>query len=333
MKKTTILAAIAATAIAAIAAGRTPAEIRDAISDIAARDISQAEKSAARVDLLRGMSEAEWRACFDDVLAYAADKPYKEGEKCNSAVYNYAFFKGLNLVNFLGRAKDLPFDSRALCAEYDERFAALHFIKTLPPYAAWPKMTIELMHRARYYELCPTTAAKIEASIAAGKNKCDVSGQTFAQHVRDMAEALAYANDAWGRQYATMSEKFADDLCKRLSKSALKAVKRSLRAKGKSFVAKVGGENPVEAPVNALTDALNAPRFAGLVEWCDEWCPEASAEAARLIAALPGEEAIAALKNGVFVGELDFNSARRAWLRMCLGVEEYNEFIRQYNGD
>lgn len=329
MKKLMILAALAATSLAAIA-DRTAAEIRAEAASINAQDASLQERAANRRVFQRGITEAEWRVYLDDFLAFAATNAMPAGAHVNFALRKYA---NMDFVNVLGLAKGLPFDSRALCAEYDERIAATGFASSLPPLAAWPKTAAEFRARAKWRELMPTMDAEADAALAAGCDKVNYGKAAFSRYLACIAELAAYSRDEWGCKFQGMNEKFVIGACANLSKKALPVVKRAIRASGKSFVAKEGEENPVEAPLNALTSALNAPRFAGLVEWCDKWCPDASAAAAKLVASLPSEAEIVQMKDGVFVGELAFSSARRAYLRMCLGVEAFNAFVKEYNGD
>lgn len=331
MKKLMIIAAIAATAWTAFA-DRTAAEIRDQYYDAMTNATTEAERVPVRRAFWRGMTEAEWRAYLDDVIAYGATNAMQEGSAANWAVNTYAFRGGFNFIAFLQSAKGLDFDPRALCAEYDERLAALSFLNWLPRTSVWPEMAREYVVRTKWRELRPTAAAAVDAAIAGGVD-VDVNKFPFAEWMTYQAEVYEYVRDEWGHKLSQFSEGLLNNFCNSCQKKALVAVKRAIRAKGGSFVAKEGGGNPVEAPLNALTDALNAPRFAGLVAWCDEWCPEASAAAARIVAALPSEEEISEMKDKVYFGELDFKPEYKGYLRACLGVEAYNAFVEEYNGD
>lgn len=330
MKKLMIIAALAAASLAALA-DRTPAELRDEYAAIKNQELPGEEIEANLKAFKCAITEAEWRGYLDDLVAYGATNAMPDGATMNSKVYAYALRGWFNFLRFLLTEKDLPFDGRALCLEYDERIAALCIKQGA--FIVLPKSCQDYMSRAKWRELRPMMYALVEAAIAEGKEFVDTSKLSFAERLKLDAEAAVYARDEYGHKFCSMNEDFPNALCEYLSKAALPVVKRAIRASGKSFVAKEGEANPVEAPLNALTAALNAPRFAGLVEWCDKWCPDASAAAAKLVASLPTEEEIAEMRDGVLYGELDFNGERKAYLRMCLGVEAYNAFVREYNGD
>jgi hypothetical protein len=110
-------------------------------------------------------------------------------------------------------------------------------------------------------------------------------------------------------------------------KAALKAVKRHLRSQGKSFVTK-DGVNPCGEYMVGLTEALNAPRFAGL----DEWLKSIGHKGVDL-SQMPSEEEVAKLKEALLFGDRDMDARTKAILDVCLGVEGYNAFVREYNGE
>lgn len=120
-----------------------------------------------------------------------------------------------------------------------------------------------------------------------------------------------------------------------LAKAGLKQVKKYLRSKGKTFVAKktvVDGkeviENPLELPMKELTDALNAPRYAGLNEWITKY--EADWEKIDVSSWLPTPEQMAETMNAILIDEtkLDKHALN---LRFHLGVDGFNAFIKEYN--
>jgi hypothetical protein len=110
-------------------------------------------------------------------------------------------------------------------------------------------------------------------------------------------------------------------------KAALKAVKRHLRSQGKSFVTK-NGVNPCGEYMVGLTEALNAPRFAGL----DAWLKSIGLKGVDL-SKMPSEEEVAKLKEAILFGDRDMDNRAKAILNACLGVDGYNEFVKEYNGD
>ena len=110
--------------------------------------------------------------------------------------------------------------------------------------------------------------------------------------------------------------------------AASKAIKRALRKQGKSFVTK-DGVNPCEVYMTRLTAALNAPRFAGL----NEWLSELGFEERMDLSGLPSEAEIAKLKEDILYGEVDMRYSNKSLLYVCLGVDGYNAFVKEYNGD
>jgi hypothetical protein len=117
------------------------------------------------------------------------------------------------------------------------------------------------------------------------------------------------------------------DFKRRLQKMALGAIKVHLRSQGKSFVTK-NGVNPCEKYMTGLTEALNAPRFAGL----DAWFKSMGLKGVDL-SKMPSEEAVAKLKDDIFYGRKDMDGRAKAILEVCLGVEGYNKFVKEYNGN
>ena len=113
-----------------------------------------------------------------------------------------------------------------------------------------------------------------------------------------------------------------------VQKSATKTIKRKLREQGKSFVTK-DGVNPVEQYLTRLNTALNAPRFAGLNEWLAELGYKERIDLSRL----PSEQEVEALKEAVMYGEKNMTGQVKIHLYVCLGVDGYNQFVKEYNGD
>ena len=77
-----------------------------------------------------------------------------------------------------------------------------------------------------------------------------------------------------------------------------------------------------------LTDALNAPRYAGLNEWITKY--EADWEKIDVSSWLPTPEKMAETMNAILIDEtkLDKHALN---LRFHLGVEGFNAFIKEYN--
>jgi hypothetical protein len=112
-----------------------------------------------------------------------------------------------------------------------------------------------------------------------------------------------------------------------IQKYAVMAVKAYIRSQGKSFVVK-NGVNPCEAYMTGLTEALNAPRFAGL----DAWLKSIGHKGIDL-SRMPSEENVVKLKEDILYGRKDMTAYHMAILYICLGVDGYNKFVSEYNGD
>lgn len=184
-------------------------------------------------------------------------------------------------------------------------------------------------------KLSALAGAKTGADVAYAKSLaiarrlgCDIGIRSFLQSPDGaldnvsvfLSEAVAFpagctvslANDKWKKEMQNV---------------AIKAVKKYIRSQGKSFVTK-NGVNPCEAYMTALTAALNAPRLAGL----DAWYKSIGLAGVDL-SALPAEAEVAQLKKDVLDGTKDMNERNKGILYVCLGVDGYNKFVREYNGD
>lgn len=111
-----------------------------------------------------------------------------------------------------------------------------------------------------------------------------------------------------------------------IQKKAATAIKRKLREQGKTFVTK-DGVNPCEEYLTRLNAALDAPRFAGLNAWLEELGFEARLNESKMLS----EEYIHDLKEKIFYGERDNTPFTRVVLLTYLGVDGYNEFVKEYN--
>ena len=110
---------------------------------------------------------------------------------------------------------------------------------------------------------------------------------------------------------------------------AAKIIKRKMREKGISFVVK-DGVNPVAVRLKALADALNAPRLSGL----NEWNAELGIDAVQVNVMKDISDAdVAKLKDAIFYGDKVMNIKSQNTLFFCLGVDGYNKFVKDYNGD
>lgn len=110
--------------------------------------------------------------------------------------------------------------------------------------------------------------------------------------------------------------------------AATKYVKRRIREMGGTFVVGPDGKNPVQDAVDSLVSALNAPKMSGVKEWLAKWAPDYK----WVDVGWMSDADVAKLKDDVFYGEKPFNLANMEILKIHLGVDAYNEFVKKYNG-
>ena len=272
-----------------------------ALGSYADRDVAtlRAEARAAYTngtyDAYRdAMTTAEWRSIADDVLSVAS----------TNAQAAYARWCR---VPSPGSAPD------AIAMEYDQRFADAG-AGPKPPwvYTKWPKAT--------------------EAWIAAPTNAAEVARKSA-------TIALMRKHNGVGKWWSTFSAPEIANLSAEMPTArpgmvdrvlglVQKDIKRKMREKGLSFVAK-DGKNPIQDEVDALSAAFNAPRHAGVKEWFAKWYPEYT----WIDSAQDTDAEVAAYKDAVFNGETAFDKIAQSKLRFYLGVEEYNRFVKRYNGE
>ena len=114
-----------------------------------------------------------------------------------------------------------------------------------------------------------------------------------------------------------------------LQKKTQRKVRAYLRGQGKSFVTK-DGVNPCATVMAELVAALNAPRLNGV----NEWLEKVGATDGRIdVSKLPTDEEVAQLKEDILNGDKDMNVDYEFILKVCLGVEGYNSFVREFNGE
>ena len=118
-----------------------------------------------------------------------------------------------------------------------------------------------------------------------------------------------------------------------LKNAGLKVVKKWLRKNGKSFVAKKDSkgniiDNPLTAPMKELTDALNGAKYAGINEWSTKY--GANWETVELPWLL-SDEKIGVLKEEILIDDQSFSDENVKQLRIALGVDKFNAFVKLYN--
>lgn len=111
-------------------------------------------------------------------------------------------------------------------------------------------------------------------------------------------------------------------------KHGVKLVKRMLYRQGKSFITK-DGVNPCEEMMNRLTASLNAARIAGF----NEWLADVGIKNRINLDFLPPQAKIEELKEEMLMGDKTANNLHLYNLYLGLSAEDYNAFIKRYNGD
>ena len=150
-----------------------------------------------------------------------------------------------------------------------------------------------------------------------------VAGATLDDLIKVLSEHAAFPSN---RTY--MNEPYLSNMKQCIQKLASSVIKRKLREQGKTFVTK-DGVNPCEECLTRLNAALDAPRFAGLNAWLEELGFEARINEAKMLS----DEYIKELKEKIFYGEKNLTPFPKAILLVYLGVDGYNQFVKEYNGD
>ena len=111
--------------------------------------------------------------------------------------------------------------------------------------------------------------------------------------------------------------------------AAIVPVRRTIRAKGGSFVGKDGAKL-VKAKLDALAAELNAPRFGKAGEILKKLDLEVEWEFIQ--SRILSDAEVGKLKTRLLGGEIPFDGALQNKLCIALGVEAYNAFVKEYNG-
>lgn len=130
-------------------------------------------------------------------------------------------------------------------------------------------------------------------------------------------------SDNWRIQFRRQHELVVPTLLKKI----VPEIKMWLRKSGKSFITKEDGVNPVQEEIDALQNALNAPKLAGLREWVARVYPDYQ----WIEPDWKSDEEINQLKEDIFYGQKDFTTQYKILLQTYLGTDAYNAFVEEYN--
>ena len=114
-------------------------------------------------------------------------------------------------------------------------------------------------------------------------------------------------------------------------RDAPRAIRVKLRSEGKAITSK-DGVDPVNAVMEDITAALNAPRLAGLREAAAKAGFDIPQPEFAFIPTADSEEG-KKFVNAVYIGDVSLNNDITATkLRYMLGTDGYNAFVERYNG-
>lgn len=148
---------------------------------------------------------------------------------------------------------------------------------------------------------------------------------TFDENVGLLNENLDLVNGKCRLGYNYMMLDFRR---KYIQSASVKYVKKFLRRQGKSFVTK-DGVNPCESYMTELNTALNAPYFEGLNAWFEKIGIAARVDVSKL----PPKRDVLKLKEEILDADRILDANSEFILKVCLGVDGYNAFVREYNGE
>lgn len=295
MNKLMILAALAAATVAASAAEiRTPEEIRKGVSSIT----NQTERNC----YVDAVTTDEWRAMLDDIIATAAADLKRAQRFANG---------GANVGPNVFRAISYRDAAKPLAAEYDVKLAAAGIGTTMDFYDYFPACC------EKRIENHPEWAERYPVLIATVHRYKTWNGSSWTLAEKLNVHAEQAASGGWPKNSANS-----------LLSAAPRAIKRALREKGMTFVAKEGEENPVQKPLDDLAAALNAPRMAGLAAWAKEWCPAHEWVEPKWMTDAEVKE----FEDAIYYGEINFDDSAKTKLKAHIGIGAYNAFVEKYNG-
>lgn len=193
----------------------------------------------------------------------------------------------------------------------------------------WPKTAPEAIRVLEYDKYFPVFTSVYLTNLV---KHTDVDNTDQAVHLMlredtTMQELL----DIIGESMNFKNNMFLGDkrkLLEDLQHKCFKKIRMHLRSQGVSFVTK-NGVNPCAQYLKDLNATLNAPRLAGLQEWLASIGETCTVD----VSLIPSDEILNEKKAIFLSGEEIITPYWRDMLRYGLGLEEYNKFVREYNGD
>ena len=295
-------------------------QVEQAKLDRATNEVAQA--------FLDNLTDDQWLQFTDQYIATNSILHQADGKSHGSVWYILGTSKGAYwlgwMVVSIGRHRG---NAIALCDEYDQKFVDAGMACWFPVddmCAYFPK------GHAYYMENINTNASfrvrqpAILACQFARRDTISADGRVRSLTVPEKINWLANVM-VTGRRSIDVNSKDV----KRVASSVAKPIKRRLRERGISFVGQDGGEM-VQGAVDALVDAFNAPKLAGLKEWVAEWFPEYKWIDVDDI--FMSDEEMAKLCDDIFYGEKDLTDYHAVLILSHLGLDGYNAFVDRYNG-
>lgn len=224
---------------------------------------------------------------------------------------------------------------KSVCAELDAAIAAIpgaalrfgnnwrYSTMADDPFAVIDGQSLDASAEAKARPVLVALARKYGVDA----NNYRILGRMTLDECVDLLNETVAAAD--GKVFAYSNYNEVKRIAGRVQSLCQRKARAYLRKQGKSFVAK-DGVNPCAEVMTELNAALNAPRMKGL----NEWFEKTGATDSRLdVSKLPTEKEVAQLKEAVLCGERDMDKQVEAVLKFCLGVDGYNAFVKEYNGE
>lgn len=227
------------------------------------------------------------------------------------------FLDPQELIKKIARSSSDPYE---FCFLWDDKLSKVgycSFSARLLYYEFFPKCTENLLTQTDFGKKYVRNHPVLVSAIRNSKKYANMS---FPEKINIYVETASNCEVLLKTKEVTFNNYMND---------AVKIIKRKIRKDGKSFVVGEDGVNHVQNAIDALTSALQAPKCSGTKEWIAEWCPEYT----WVECTWPTDEEIAKLKNDVMYGEIELTEAISQKLLFNLGLDEYNKFIKEYNGD